>query len=181
MTKSNITLSATAAHLVLAFLNADDRSNKAAVSMNDTMHADGVTSAHLKSPGKAPIDAAHEAIFGGMKVTVTARLPKAQRELVLASDQEVKAMTKAQKAKRRAGHQQIGSMVGRIKRSLAAYETKLEAKENPNKAKVTTDQTYCLERIAAMVKRLEKSEGACFDIPGAMKKLGELNSLIAGK
>jgi len=70
---------------------------------------------------------------------------------------------------------QVGLYRGRIK---AAHKAALGGtKKGPNQ-KRTDDRTFCLERVVAMQKRLEKSEKATFDVVEAKRHLVAFEKVV---
>jgi len=91
-----------------------------------------------------------------------------------------KELTKDQMTARRSVIGDVGSVMSKFNNALAErYDP--TAKKKGADQKITDDQTFCQERVIAMIKRLEKSDNAPFDIVEALAQLAKLQKILAVK
>ena len=90
-----------------------------------------------------------------------------------------KELTKDQMTARRSVIGDVGSVMSKFNNALAErYDPTAKKKGADNK---TDDQTFCQERVIAMIKRLEKSDNAPFDVVEALAQLAKLQKILAVK
>ena len=91
-----------------------------------------------------------------------------------------KDLTKDQMTARRGVIGNVGSVMSKFNNALAErYDPK--AKQKGADQKKTDDQTFCQERVIAMIKRLEKSDNAPFDIVEVLTQLVKLQETLSVK
>ena len=122
----------------------------------DAFKADGVTVAMF-----AVADKSDKAVGfrDALKVAIVASFKVADQRLL---DTPNKGLSDAKKKHKRYMQMQIGARVNDYKRGL---ERRLNgpAKKGADQ-KRTTDRTFIVERLAAIIKRCEKAQGAKFDV-----------------
>ena len=169
---------------VTADVKASIKSASNRTLINDWFRANGVTPGMFKSPGKDGT-AAHVQHFAAINVAIVDGFSAADKRVIRADAKALKEGNKAgQKGDaknpapgtRRYVQQQIGAKRNDYMRAFAKYLGEDGSKGADQKK--TDDKTFCIERVVAMKKRLEKSEGAPFDIPEVIKVLGQLAKLI---
>jgi len=128
------------------------------VLINDAFKADGVKAQWFKTPGKDG-EVLHTRFFGLLNAAIIEGFEKVDQKLLAAP---IKSLDDDQKAARRTAQMQIGAKRNDYQTSYANYLSPEPKTKGADKR--TDDKTFCLERVAAMLKRLEKSEGAPFDI-----------------
>ncbi len=90
-----------------------------------------------------------------------------------------KELTKDQMTARRGVIANVGSVMSKFNNALAErYNPDAKKKGADNK---TDDQTFCQERVIAMIKRLEKSDNASFDVIEALAQLVKLQKILTAK
>ena len=145
------------------------------VLINDGFKGDGVKTQWFKTPGKDG-DVLHTRFFEKLNAAIVEGFEKVDQKLLAAP---IKSLDDAQKAARRYAQAQIGAKRNDYQTSFKNY---LNPKSKTKGAdKRTDDKTFCLERVAAMLKRLEKSEGAPFDIIEARHHLVQLAKALSTK
>ena len=130
------------------------------VIINDAFKADGVKAQWFKSPGKDG-EVLHTRFFGLLNAAIVLGFEKVDQKLLAAP---IKSLDDNQKAARRTAQMQIGAKRNDYQTSFENYLSPKSKTKTKGADKRTDDKTFCLERVAAMLKRLEKSEGAPFDI-----------------
>ena len=154
------------------------------ILVNDHMKAEGIELLWFKSPSKDAPDA-HRDHYNATKAACIAAFSAADRKLHDAKSSDLEAgdapgqrgaAVKPARGTRRYIRQQVGTKVGQFARS---YETYLHGpKVSAADGQTTNDKTFCLERIVAMRKRLEKSEEATFDVVETLASLVKLEKLV---
>ena len=153
--------------LVKAYSTSVDKTGKALVNLIDYMVAEGVSIKLLKdkkSDTSAEMDAG-----------IVASFDKQTQKLL---QSETKGLSAKNKMAKRYGQQQIGSRRAKIIKALDARINPVE--QGPDQKK-TDDQTFCQERVVAMIKRLEKSDSAPFDVIEALTQLVKLQETLSVK
>jgi hypothetical protein len=74
--------------------------------------------------------------------------------------------------------QQVGSRLCKVDNALGK---RLNGDKKGPDQKKTDDQTFCQERVIAMIKRLEKSDNAPFDVIEALTQLVKLQETLSVK
>ena len=153
------------------------------ILVNDHMKAEGIELLWFKSPSKDAPDA-HRDHYNATKAACIAAFSAADRKLHDAKSSDLEAgdapgqrgaAVKPARGTRRYIRQQVGTKVGQFARS---YETYLHGPDSAADGQTTNDKTFCLERIVAMRKRLEKSEEATFDVVETLASLVKLEKLV---
>tara|TARA_R110000796_G_scaffold66994_1_gene153936 strand:- start:190 stop:678 length:489 start_codon:yes stop_codon:yes gene_type:complete len=153
--------------LVKAYSTSVDKAGKNLTALVDWMVAEGITVKLLKdkkSDTSAEMDAG-----------IVASFPKPVQMLLQSA---TKGLSEQDKQAKRYGQQQIGSRRAKIIKALDARINPVE--QGPDQKK-TDDQTFCQERVIAMIKRLEKSDNAPFDIVEALTQLVKLQETLSVK
>ena len=88
-------------------------------------------------------------------------------------------MSDEQKKQRRYTQMQIGARRNDYQRALNKRLNPTPAKGAYDKR--TDDKTFCLERATQMLKRLEKAEGATFDVIEALHHIVQLSKILNTK
>ncbi len=145
------------------------------VIINDAFKADGVKAQWFKSPGKDG-DVLHTRFFEKLNAAIIAGFEKVDQKLLAAP---IKSLDDDQKATRRTAQMQIGAKRNDYQTSFENYLSPKSKTKGADKR--TDDKTFCLERVAAMLKRLEKSEGATFDIIEVRHQLVQLTKALSTK
>ena len=120
------------------------------VIINDAFKADGVKAQWFKSPGKEG-ETLHTRFFDKLNAAIIAGFEKADQKLLAAP---IKSLDDNQKAARRTAQMQIGAKRNDYQTSFENYLSPKSKTKGADKR--TDDKTFCLERVAAMLKRLEK-------------------------
>tara|TARA_R110001592_G_C12805080_1_gene717404 strand:- start:10 stop:498 length:489 start_codon:yes stop_codon:yes gene_type:complete len=153
--------------LVKAYSTSVDKAGKNLTTLVDWMVAEGITVKLLKdkkSDTSAEMDAG-----------IVASFDKPTQRLL---QSETKGLSADKKMAKRYGQQQIGSRRAKIIKALDARINPVE--QGPDQKK-TDDQTFCQERVVAMIKRLEKSDNAPFDVIEALTQLVKLQETLSVK
>ena len=153
--------------LVKAYSTSVDKAGKNLTTLVDYMVAEGVSIKLLKDK-KSDISA-------DMDAGIVASFDKPTQRLL---QSETKGLSAKNKMAKRYGQQQIGSRRAKIIKALDARINPVE--QGPDQKK-TDDQTFCQERVIAMIKRLEKSDNAPFDIVEALTQLVKLQETLSVK
>ena len=153
--------------LVKAYSTSVDKTGKALVNLIDYMVAEGVSIKLLKDKKN---DTSAE-----MDAGIVASFDKQTQKLL---QSETKGLSAKNKMAKRYGQQQIGSRRAKIIKALDARINPVE--QGPDQKK-TDYQTFCQERVVAMIKRLEKSDSAPFDVIEALTQLVKLQETLSVK
>lgn len=153
--------------LVKAYSTSVDRAGKNLSALVDWMVAEGITVKLLKDKKS---DTSSE-----MDAGIVASFDKQTQKLL---QSETKSLSADKKMAKRYGQQQIGSRRAKI---IKALDTRLNPVEQGPDQKKTDDQTFCQERVIAMIKRLEKSDNAPFDVVEALTQLVKLQETLSVK
>ena len=153
--------------LVKAYSTSVDKTGKALVNLIDYMVAEGVSIKLLKDKKN---DTSAE-----MDAGIVASFDKQTQKLL---QSETKGLSAKNKMAKRYGQQQIGSRRAKIIKALDARINPVE--QGPDQKK-TDHQTFCQERVVAMIKRLEKSDSAPFDVIEALTQLVKLQETLSVK
>jgi len=145
-----------------------DAAKRAMALTIDAMIADGVTEAHFAAKGVGDESGFRPAL----KDAIVAAFPKRAKNLLATP---VKALNAKSKADRKYWQQQIGSKVGDFK---AAFTRRVNPKTGDGANARTDDATFLMERLAACIKRVQKSEAADFDCEAVIAKLQATLKLI---
>lgn len=141
---------------------------KAAMALTiDAMIADGITLEHFAAKGIGD----ESGFRAALKTAIVNAFPKRAQNLLVTP---VKALNAKSKADRKYWQQQIGSKVGDFK---AAFTRRVNPTEPGANAR-TDDATFIIERLAACIKRVQKSEEAPFDCEAVKASLEAALKLI---
>ena len=175
-------------------------SDRSRVLVNDDLKANGVKPDWFKSPPKKEGLAGHVIFFEDTKKAVFMGFPADVRKLLNMKSADVpkgngvgqSGIVKlpddgSGKAKyepsahgtRKYWQQQISTKMGQFKTSYEKYLGVDKSKGADQKK--TDDQTFCQERVIAMIKRVEKSENAPFDVIEVLSYLGKLQKSLSVK
>ena len=175
-------------------------SDRSRVLVNDDLKANGVKPDWFKSPPKKEGLAGHVIFFEDTKKAVFMGFPADVRKLLNMKSADVpkgngvgqSGIVKlpddgSGKAKyepsahgtRKYWQQQISTKMGQFKTSYEKYLGVDKSKGADQKK--TDDQTFCQERVIAMIKRVEKSENAPFDVIEVLSHLGKLQKSLSVK
>tara|TARA_R110002110_G_scaffold376051_1_gene585839 strand:- start:77 stop:655 length:579 start_codon:yes stop_codon:yes gene_type:complete len=153
------------------------------ILVNDHMKAEGIELLWFKSPSKDAPDA-HRDHYNATKAACIAAFSAADRKLHDAKSSDLEAgdapgqrgaAVKPARGTRRYIRQQVGTKIGQFARSYKRY---LHGPDSAADGQTTNDKTFCLERIVAMRKRLEKSDKATFDVVETLASLVKLEKLV---
>tara|TARA_R110000772_G_scaffold252526_1_gene367950 strand:- start:196 stop:753 length:558 start_codon:yes stop_codon:yes gene_type:complete len=156
----------------------------------DGFIADKVSLEYFKSP-KKDADKVHVEFFSDLNKAIIASFTATERRLITCPVKSLEAGNKPgqkgadgktetpAKGTRRYIQSEIGA-----KRN--DYQRALDRRLNPKPAKGaddkrTDDKTFCLERATQMLKRLEKAEGATFDVVEALHHIVQLSKILNTK
>jgi len=154
----------------------------------DGFIADGVSLEFFKSPKKDTSDKAHIAFFGELNGAIMASFTASERRLINCPIKSLEAGNEAgqkgdaklpAKGTRRYIQAQIGARRNDYQRALNKRLNPTPAKGADDKR--TDDKTFCLERATQMLKRLEKAEGATFDVVEALHHIVQLSKILNTK
>jgi hypothetical protein len=154
--------------LVGAAIRKGDAAKVAMQLTVDAMVADGITPEHFIAKGIGDDSGFRDAL----KASIVASFPKKVQALL---NTPVAALDVEAKTWRKYHQQQIGSKVGDFK---AAFNRRVKPKAAPGANKRTDDKTFLIERLAACIKRLQKSEEAPFDCEAVKASLEAALKLI---
>jgi len=142
---------------------------KAAMALTiDAMIADGITLEHFAAKGIGD----ESGFRAALKAAIVNAFPKRAQNLLTTP---VKALNAKAKADRKYWQQQIGSKVGDFK---AAFNRRVNPKAASGTNARTDDATFLIERLAACIKRVQKSEEAPFDCEAVKASLEATLKLI---
>ena len=142
---------------------------KAAMALTiDAMVADDITIEHFAAKGIGDESGFREVL----KTAIVNAFPKRAQNLLITP---VKTLNAKGKADRKYWQQQIGSKVGDFK---AAFTRRVNPKTGDGANARTDDATFLMERLAACIKRVQKSEAADFDCEAVIAKLQATLKLI---
>ena len=136
----------------------------------DAMLADGVTVAMFSK--KTDDSDRAEDFRNGLKSAIVASFTTADRKLL---DTPTKAMSDKDKERKRYMQMQVGARVNDYKRGL---ERRINGPTAKGPDKRTDDKTFIEERLVQITKRLEKSEGATFDVVALLSHIGRALSTL---
>ena len=153
--------------LVKAYSTSVDKTGKTLSTLIDYMVAEGVSLELLKDKKS---DTSQD-----MDAGIVASFTKKSQYLLT---QDTKGLTDTSKAAKRYAQQQIGSRRAKI---IKKYEQRINPTTQGPDQKKTDDQTFCQERVAQMIKRVEKSENAPFDVIEVLSHLGKLQKSLSVK
>lgn len=145
-----------------------DAAKQATALVIDAMIADGVTLEHFAAKGIGDESGFREAL----KTAIIAAFPKRAQNLLATP---VKALNAKAKADRKYWQQQVGSKIGDFK---AAFNRRVNPKAASGANARTDDKTFLIERLAACIKRVQKSEEAPFDCEAVKASLEAALKLI---
>ena len=157
--------------------------DKTRILVNDHMKAEGIELLWFKSPSKDASDA-HRDHYNATKAACIAAFSAADRKLHDAKSSDLEAgdapgqrgaAVKPARGTRRYIRQQVGTKIGQFARSYKRY---LHGPDSAADGQTTNDKTFCLERIVAMRKRLEKADKATFDVVETLASLVKLEKLV---
>ena len=161
---------------ITAHAKADTKVASLMTFVCDGFIADKVSLEYFKSPKKDTSDKVHVAFFGELNSAIVASFTASDRKLLT---MPVKALSDDQKKQRRYTQQQIGARRNDYQRALNKRLNPTPAKGADDKR--TDDKTFCLERATQMLKRLEKAEGATFDVVEALHHIVQLSKILNTK
>jgi len=141
--------------------NAIDAAKAAMALTIDAMVADDITIEHFAAKGIGD----ESGFRAALKAAIINAFPKRAQQLLATP---VKALNAKGKADRKYWQQQIGSKVGDFK---AAFNRRVNPKAASGANARTDDVTFLVERLAACIKRVQKSEAADFDCEAVIAKL----------
>lgn len=180
-TKTTKTAKAAPKTNVFALITAEGKAERklagGRVLINDQFKADGVKVQWFKSPGKEG-EVLHTRFFDKLNVAIIEGFEKVDQKLLAAP---IKSLDADQKAARRYAQNQIGGKRYDYQTSFKNYLNPKSKTKTKGADKRTDDKTFCLERVAAMLKRLEKSEGAPFDIIEVQSALVKVAKALSTK
>ena len=165
--------------MVQAISNAVSKRHTSDTAMTaavDVLISGGFPAAHCKSPkkdadGNEPT-VEHKEAYAALKVAVVAGFTETRRKLL---DKPTKSLSEAQKINKRFWQQQIGARVNDFYNQLKRRE---DAAKGGNPRNVKSIETYALEAIAALRKRLQNAETALFSLDLAHQKLDDLETVV---
>lgn len=139
------------------------KTDKVRISMADTLHAEGVTSAMCTAPAKGE----DRTFFDSLKAAVVLGFT-AQVQALLAKP--TKGLTDQQKSDKRYWQQQIGARVNDIARALAKREAQDSDGDGANNTSTWEDRTKKV--LTAIVDAVQKKEGVnIVDVSAFVKDL----------
>ena len=169
--------------IVKGELNAD----RSRLVLNDKLKADGVKPEWFKSPNKDASDE-HKVFYPKTTQAVSMAFPANIRKLINTPTKDLEDgnkpgqkgdSKKPAKGTKRYQVQQLGTKRNQL---CVSYEKYLGIdKSKGADQKKTDDQTFCQERVIAMIKRLEKSDNAPFDVIEALTQLVKLQETLSVK
>jgi len=151
-------------------------SDTAMTAAVDLLISGGFPAAYCKSPkkgveGNEPT-VEHKEAYAALKVAVVAGFTETRRKLL---DTPTKALSEKKKDTKRFWQQQIGARVNDFYKQLKRRE---DAAKGGNPRNVKSIETYALEAIAALRKRLQNAETALFPLDLAHQKLDDLETVV---
>jgi hypothetical protein len=142
---------------------------KAAMALTiDAMVADGITEAHFAAKGIGDDSGFRPAL----KDAIINAFPKRAKNLLATPTKNLSVKAKADK---KYWQQQVGSKVGDFK---AAFKRRVNPKTGDGANARTDDKTFLVERLAACIKRVQKSENATFDCEAVKASLEAALKLV---
>lgn len=148
-------------------------SDTAMTTAVDVLYSGGFEARFCKSPKKDSDNVEHKEAYAALKVAVVAGFTETRRKLL---DTPTKALSEKKKDTKRFWQQQIGARVNDFYKQLKRREDAANGVTNPRNVK--SIETYVLEVIAALRKRLQNAETALFPLDLAHQKLDDLETVV---